>query len=128
VRKTRLFEYGVLDPYTDCGVLSTEGVFRDGRYSNAGLLSTGSEFGAQNWAFCVREARGDGGGPERCAERPSRHPSKPREPALGRRGEEAGLQGVTVFSVFQCYLAELDGAEGLVGMVGFSGVTGFGDF
>jgi hypothetical protein len=83
VRKTRLFEYGVLDPYTDCGVLSTEGVFRDGRYSNAGLLSTGSEFGAQNWAFCVREARGDGGGPERCAARPSRHPSKPREPALG---------------------------------------------
>ena len=51
VRKTRLFEYGVLDPCADCGVLSTEGVFRDGRYSKAGLLSTGSEFGTQNWAF-----------------------------------------------------------------------------
>lgn len=74
------------------------------------------------------KAWSDGGGPKRCAARRSRHLSKPRGPALGCRGEEAGLQGVTVFSVFQCYLAELNGAEGLVGMVGFSGVTGFGDF
>ena len=107
-------------------------LLRGKQYELLGLLvrlgSTAVKPRAQNWAFCVREARGEGGGPERCAARCSRHLSKPREPALGRCGEEAGLQGVTVFSVFQCYLAELNGAEGLVGMVGFSGVTGFGDF